>query len=314
MKYISKIVLSFSLIALIVGCTEDESVITQVDDGVVRGAILRTIEVDPLNFDLRDPDRPWNLTVEMEDNNQGDLLDFVEVYVTFFDNTPENGDNPVERQLVTTIPASEFAVGPVDLPRTGFDLTLPEVTQAAGLNDDQVEGGDVFRVELELNLTDGRVYTKDDVNGGVAGGSFFQSPFQYRLTIVGCPPRPGVYTIEMTDDFGDGWQSTTADDGPGIQVFGDGELLGEFGICTSYNSSMDSFCTGSGSSGSASFEMPDGITDATWTFPGDFWGEMGFTIFYNGEEGLDEPIEIYSAGPGTQSEGEFFVVLCRLDD
>jgi hypothetical protein len=311
MKLIKKLLFTLGLITLFVSCGEDESTITQVDENVVRGAILRTIEVDPLNFDLRDIERPWNLTVEMEDNKQGDLLDFVEIYVTFFDNTPENGENPVERQFVKIIEASDFVNGPIDLPRGNLTLDLPEVTAAAGLNEDQVEGGDVFRVELELNLTDGRVYTKDDVNGGVAGGSFFRSPYQYRLTIVGCAPRPGLYTIEMTDDFGDGWQSTTADDGPGIQVFGDGTLLGEFGICTAYNNSMEPWCTGSGSSASASFVMPEGVENATWIFPGDFWGEMGFEIFFG--EG-DDQILIYSAAPGTQSEGEFFVVLCNFND
>lgn len=309
MKKIFNYTLISSLLILI-GCTSDDNIINQVDNNVVRGAILRTIETGPLNFDLRDLERPWPITVEMEDNNNGALLDQVEVFVTFFDNTPENGDNPVSKQLVKILPASAFETGPDGLPRTTFQLTLPEVLEATSLTEEQYTGGDVFRVELELLLTDGRVYTKDDVNGGVAGGSFFRSPFQYRLTVVGCAPRPGLYTVNMTDAFGDGWQSTTADDGPGIQVFVDGELLAEVGICTNYNDSMDSFCTGSGGSGSASFVIPEGAENAEWIFPGDFWGEMGFEVLYG--EG-DDQISIYTAAEGTQAAGEFFVVLCNFD-
>lgn len=301
-KYLSVVTL-----ALLASCANDDNVIRQVDNNVERGAILRTISADPLNFDLRDADRPWNVEVEMEDNNQGNLLDKVEVFVTFFDNTPENGDNPVGKSLVKTIQASDFATGVNDLPRSAFSVTLPEATAAAGLTEDQVEGGDVFRVELELNLTDGRVFTKDDVNGGVAGGSFFRSPYQYRLTIVGCPPRPGTYIIEMTDDFGDGWQTTNADDGPGIQVFGDGVLLAELGICTSYTSAQDAWCVGSGSAATDSFQMPEGVENAQWVFPGDFWGEIGFKIFY--DDGSPAPLEIYSAGAGSQAAGEFFCTM-----
>jgi hypothetical protein len=114
----------------------------------------------------------------------------------------------------------------------------------------------------------------------------------------------------MTDAFGDGWQSTTADDGPGIQIFVDGQLIAEAGICTAYNNSMDAFCTGSGSSGTATFEIPVGAQSATWIFPGDFWGEMGFEIFFG--EG-DDKFSIYSAAEGSTSAGEFFVVLCNFD-
>lgn len=111
----------------------------------------------------------------------------------------------------------------------------------------------------------------------------------------------------MTDDFGDGWQTTNADDGPGIQVFIDGELFGEFGICTDYTTAQDEWCSGSGSSASATLEIPEGAEEATWIFPGDFWGEIGFQIF--GPEGQ----LIYSAAAGSQQEGEFFVVLCNFD-
>lgn len=305
MKNIFKI--TFALFILVtLSCTNDDNIINQVDNSVERGAILRTIEAGPLNFDLRDEERPWPLTVEMEDNNQGELLDKVDVFVTFLDNTPENGNNPLDKQLIKTISSSEFETGPNQLPRTTISLTLPEVVAATGLAENEYSGGDVFRIELELNLTDGRVFTKDDVNGGIAGGSFFQSPFQYSLTLVGCPPRPGTYTIEMTDAFGDGWQSTNANDGPGIQVIADGVLIGEFGICTSYTSNQDGYCSGSGSSATATFEMPETAENVEWIFPGDFWGEMGFEIF--GPQGQ----LVFSSAPGSLGAGEFFVVLCRL--
>lgn len=306
MKNIIK--LTFVLLILVTAsCTNDDNIINQVDNNIERGAILRTIDVAPLNFDLRDPSIPWDVTVEMEDNNQGALLDKVDVFVSFLDNTPDNGTNPLEKQLVKTIPGSDFETGPVDLPRATLNLTLPEVVAATGLADNEFTGGDVFRIELELNLTDGRVFTKDDANGGVAGGSFFQSPYQYGLTLVGCPPRPGEYTIEMTDAFGDGWQSTNANDGPGIQLFIEGELFREFGVCTSYTDTQDEWCVGGGSSGTDTFTIPEGVVNATWIFPGDFWGEMGFEII--GPQGQT----VFSSAAGSLGEGEFFVVLCAIE-
>jgi len=300
---------TFVLFAIaLVSCSSDDNIINQVDNNVERGAILRTIEAAPLNFDLREDSSSWSVTVEMEDNNQGNLLDKVDVFVRFLDNTPDNGTNPVDKSLVKTIPASDFVNGPNDLPRADLQISIDEAAAAAGLADNEFTGGDVFNVELELNLTDGRVFTKDDANGGIAGGSFFKSPYQYGITIIGCPPRPGEYTIEMTDAFGDGWQSTNADDGPGIQLFIEGELFREFGICTSYTDTQDEWCVGIGSSATDTFTIPEGVVNATWIFPGDFWGEMGFEII--GPQGQS----VFSSAAGSLAAGEFFVVLCAVEE
>ena len=94
-----------------------------------------------------------------------------------------------------------------------------------------------------------------------------------------CPPEPtpGIWTINMSDDFGDGWQTTTADGGPGlICSLSTGEVF-EFGLCTIYEPSPYD-CTDELFSGSASFEIPEGVKSAEWYFPGDFWGEISFEI------------------------------------
>ncbi len=100
-------------------------------------------------------------------------------------------------------------------------------------------------------------------------------------------PTPGVWTINMEDSYGDGWQTTTGDGGPGITItLSDGTIF-EVGLCTPYEES-DYDCTGfdtvfdsevlDWTSGSATIEIPEGIESAEWHFPGDNWEEISFSI------------------------------------
>lgn len=113
-------------------------------------------------------------------------------------------------------------------------------------------------------------------------------------------PTPGIWTINMEDSYGDGWQTTTGNGGPGLTVtLSDGTVF-EVGLCTPYeDNSYD--CTSELSSGSTTITIPEGIESAEWYFPGDNWGEISFSIVApNGNtvaqvgtgEGVAGPIEI----------------------
>lgn len=306
MKRIFKIITFATITSIFIGCSSDDKIIDEVFEGTTRGAILRTVTSAGSELDLQEPGSSFSVTVEVEDNKGGALLESVDVFISFDDRTPDNGTNPVDEVAFSNIPASAFSPGSFGLPVTTFTGTIDDFAPALGLTEDQYTGGDRVIVRFVLNLTDGRSFTNTDANGGILGGSFFRSPYRYVINLVGCPPRPGVYTIEMVDAFGDGWQTTTGDSGPGLTVTVDGVVIAEVGLCSPYDNTQAAWCTPSdGSSGSTTITIPDGANEAVWFFPGDFWGEIGFTV-----RGPQNQV-VFTAAPGTLQAGEVAVVLCR---
>jgi hypothetical protein len=93
-----------------------------------------------------------------------------------------------------------------------------------------------------------------------------------------CPILGGDWVIEMSDSFGDGWQTTGPDGGPGLSItLSTGEVF-EVGLCTPYEANTY-VCTDEPSFGTATVTFPDGVESAEWFFPGDNWGEISFAIY-----------------------------------
>ncbi|NAY93020.1 hypothetical protein GTQ34_13935 [Muricauda sp. JGD-17] len=200
---------------LVLACSDDDKTIDILLPNVERGAIIRTVNINPNSFNIFDPNSPWTLTMEYQDDENGGLLSSVDVYINFVDNNDFNGNTTSTETLFTTVPASEFSTGPFGLPRATFSLVYQEVLNALGVPNDSnaIFGGDQINVRLVANLTDGRTFTNTDVAANISGGSFFQAPFNYLATIV-CPPTvptPGTWSIEMQDSFGDGWNGASLD-------------------------------------------------------------------------------------------------------
>ena len=211
MKYMFLAVLTI----ILVSCSEDDKLGVITQDTVTRGAVLRTINIDPSAYDAFDASSLWTIVLEEQDIEDGDLLESVDVLVNFVDTTPANGLTEATETMLETIPASAFTKDVNGLPRTTYSLSLEDALKALGLLFDPtvVTGGDQINVRFILHLTDGRSFTDVDATGNVSGGSFFASPFNYRATLV-CPPKagtPGTWTIDMQDSFGDGWNGASLD-------------------------------------------------------------------------------------------------------
>jgi hypothetical protein len=270
---------------LFTACQEGDNPIDFINENETRGAVLRTIEVFSPELPIGDPDGFFGLEAEMQTQEDGNNVDFVEVYVAFNDNT--GGTDTKEETLHETIDPSQFFIGEFGYPRFRSEVTLGAMQATLGLNDSQVRGGDQFRIRYEIVLDDGRRYSFAD-NTGTLTGSFFSSPFLYTADIV-CPPigpLPGVYTIEMQDSFGDGWQTDDGNGGSGLTLtLSTGEVF-EVGLCSPYSGAAGTFlggsdCTGAGdSSGTATITVPAGVESAEWFFPGDFYGEISFQIIH----------------------------------
>ena len=156
-----------SLIALLVvfaACEEGDEIFDQIRDAEQRGAILRTINVTSDEVPIGASESYFGVEVEYQDQQDGDLLSALEVYVGFTDNTIEPGgtDKSKAEALAATIAASEFSIGEFGLPRTSYEITLPEMLSALALPDADVDGGDVFGIRFEIVMTDCRRFSNDD--------------------------------------------------------------------------------------------------------------------------------------------------------
>jgi hypothetical protein len=275
MKHFNKILFIFTFCALLFSCEDDDATITQkVQIDAERGAVLRTMELEGTTLDANNLSTAFRVVVQAQDILDGDLLQSVDVFASFTDRTPENGTTPSIENLFSTIPASEFSTDEFGLLQAEFSITLQELSSFLSITaGNGFTGGDRFSIRLALNLTDGRTFTFGDAASNVATGSFFRSPFNYVITVACIPLTPifGIYTFELSDSFGDGW------DGAFLTVNIDG---------------VTQELTIDGSSGSFDVTVPEGTTTFEITYtPGSFEEEHTFKIFLNDDE------EVVSAGP-----------------
>ncbi len=271
---------------LLTGCDDGDKVIDEIFETTTRGAILRTVGTSGGDYDRFDTSSIYGFTVEAQDVENGKLLEKMEIFVNFIDNTPDNGNVSPAEVLVATVPASEFEEGPFGLPRASYESTLGQALTNLGLVEGDFDGGDVIFFRLASTLTDGRVFTNSG-NTSTLSGSFLASPFQYDRTIKCIPPSPvpGRYVMELADSYGDGW------DGAKITVNIDGtvtEYTLEAGSATSHN-----------------VDVPEGTTELVFTYvAGRFEEEHSYEITAPTDE------LAIKDGP-TPSQGELVLNICK---
>jgi len=286
MKINSKVFAALALTSLMFySCDEGDAVVDDITANTERGAILRTLQINSDELPIGVDTGEFAVDLEVQSQEDGTLVDAVDVYVSFLDADPSNGPGDVAESLYTSIPSSEFGAGDRGLPTISFAATLGELLTATGISADEIDGSDQFRIRFEIVMNDGRTFSFAQ-NSGTLTGSYFASPFLYSATVV-CPPKaptPGDWTVNMTDSYGDGWQTDTGLGGSGITVTLDDGTVLEVGMCSPYAGAAGTFlggadCTANdGSSATGTITIPAGTESAEWFFPGDNYGEIGFEI------------------------------------
>ena len=290
-----------SLFVVTFSCVDSENTIDTVLD-YETGAVLRTISVNNAVLNSSDANSTFSVTVEEQDEADGALFQQVNVYCQLKDLT--DGNDSTDFMLVKSIPAGDFPTGPVGLPRGDVNMAFGDAAAAMGVGPTNYSPGDVFVVGLEVVLTDGRTYDWTSAAGIITGG-FFSSPFKYNALLT-CSPMPGDYTVYMTDSYGDGWQTTSGGDGgQGLEIDMDG-VITSVAMCSQWGT-YDFACTptSDGYSATAIVTIPVGTESATWTFPGDYYGEIGFEI-----TGPNGQVAYSALDPGTATVGLLPVAIC----
>lgn len=285
---------------LFTSCDEGTAVVDDVTSNTLRGAVLRTINVTSDELPIGISTGFFGVELEIQDVENGKLVDAIEVFASFKDNTPDNGKGATTSEsLLESISKSTFTTGEFGLPRINYEVTLGTLLSATGVPESDIDGSDQFRVRFELVLNDGRRYSFAQ-NSGTLTGSFFNSPFLYSATIV-CPPKAptaGDWVVNMFDSYGDGWQTSDTAAGDGVTVtLNDGTVF-EVGLCSPYAASAFT-CTPGDFSGSAIITIPAGTTSADWYFPGDAYGEISLEIVTPNGNIVGKVIESSAAGPIT---------------
>lgn len=191
MKKINIYLLAF-IAVFAVSCTDEDKLPLDVEN-LETGAILRTIDLESAVVDFFDvSNSKFSVVLEADDGSQGDRIESIDVFVSFDDNSPEDGSNDVSEVLYETIPASALTMGPDGLPRINFSATAPETLSALGMSESDISPGDVFDFRLAINLTDGQTFTSTNASSDLSG-LFYSSPFRYRVG-VGCPISNDLFT------------------------------------------------------------------------------------------------------------------------
>jgi hypothetical protein len=196
MKYSNKIIAVLFMLGLGFSCTDESTYpidFNQVNNS--NAGILSQVNVISVAFDkFNIPAAKYEVTLEANDANRGNLFTSVDIFVSYVDRTPgsANGDNSKDEVLVITHQASEFAVdATTGLPRLTVSITAPATLTALGLVAGELEGSDQFVYRQAMNFPDGRVFSSDNVTTAIAsGGGVYKSPFQNVVAVV-CPSDIG---------------------------------------------------------------------------------------------------------------------------
>ncbi|WP_423997947.1 hypothetical protein [Maribacter sp. IgM3_T14_3] len=182
MKKINLYTIAITCLALAVSCESDNKVIDDVLETFTSGAVLRTIDSDG-SFDMFRTENTFSVNIEEQDENNGELIDRVDITVDFVDNNKELADDTTLGVAFATLAASDFTINDRGLPAADFAYTMEEALATLGVDIESVLPGDNIAINLELFFTDGRSFKAADAAGTVTGGSFFSSPFAYSLLI-----------------------------------------------------------------------------------------------------------------------------------
>ena len=282
-NYIKTILLTF-IIGFVSSCEDPDNPIYTVLEDYTSGAILRTIELESGEFNSYDLNSFFAATIEEQDEQDGALLQSVDVYAGF----------KGAEALIETIQSSAFTAGPFGLPRTRIQVTLQQGINALGLSSSDYTGGDAMPIRLSLNLTDGRVFSSSDA-GGALQGSFFNSPYAYNTVIKCIPnaPQAGTYKVDMIDTYGDGWN------GASLDFIVDG---------TTTNLTISG---AQGGSNSGTVTVPDGTSSFSVIFNSGAWdSEVKYTITFSKLDGSNTQVAL-SDGPTPAAGSPKIFSICQ---
>ncbi|MEP0266777.1 hypothetical protein [Dokdonia sp.] len=167
-------------------CSNDDKTIDIVTQEISRGAILRTLAINNLEFDINNINSIFSVDIEEQDIQNGNLLDYVDVFVSFEDHTLESGENySTQSTLIERLEKEDFTNGSRGFPIRTLEYSFSQLLEETGVLQANVSCKDQFIITLELQLLNGEKFTENNVNAvTLASNTFSSSPFSYTITVL----------------------------------------------------------------------------------------------------------------------------------
>ncbi len=200
MRKTYKLIYAFAFALILFGCEDSDNVIDQVLEDVETGQpFLRILNVSNTTLDIFNTDSEinWQLEYQFTPNNPSlEGLSSVDFTVAFTDNFADGVDNSAGPVPFGTLSVSDFEIpGDFGGSVANYSYTLQAAMDALGLQQSQLNGGDVFTIDWEMTLIDGTVVGPDDVSGDVAAvGGYYSAQYRLAASLVCLFDEPDFYT------------------------------------------------------------------------------------------------------------------------
>lgn len=199
---------------ILCGCSDDEKTAEFVENNREVGAYVRTITIENSEYHINQQNNTFETVLEVQDEDDGGLLDKIDVYITFKDNTQDDGGNDsVPETFLKSLDRDVFQTGAFGLPRTTLSISQDAALETLELDESNINCKDQFLVRIVLKLIDGREFTTGMASSKIiAFDDFWSSPFCYTINVVETAnPNSflGTYTMtaisetEIPPSFGD---------------------------------------------------------------------------------------------------------------
>lgn len=169
----TKLLSLLSLCIIIASCSDDESSPLDILEDAQQGALIVAVETQNNSIASDTASGSLEVLLEYSDAQQGALLDKMNIYATFFDQSAD-GDSTAavtEEVLLRTVEKTLFEEGSNDLPTYQMNIAAQEFLTVTNNTSESIASGDTFATRLELVLTDGRTFSfneSDQFGVGVA--------------------------------------------------------------------------------------------------------------------------------------------------
>lgn len=172
---------SIAILFMTSSCDNDDKVAaTNADDREI-GAYVRTTATVNSDFSIDNPTDFFRVELEVQDEEDGNLLEAIEVYLTYKSANGSQSDEVFLKSLESDV----FVTGPFGLPIASLIVSFEEALQAFSMTMSDMSCKDQFEVRINQKLRDGRSFTTGQSSSKIiASDDFWSSPFCYTINVI----------------------------------------------------------------------------------------------------------------------------------